>query len=300
MKNKEYFGYGILLIIVLIVTVIVTYSFQINNEWTITQYGFDDLSQMMAFSVEGNRNGLVIIDGGYETSQPEIENIKKIIEKHDNKVDAWILTHTDADHIGVFLYIYENCPEIEIKEIYTQGKVPMELGVVDSDNQNDINAFKRFSEIEDSRIHYLKEGDKIDLIGLDFNVLWSYDEWVEENTNRKINNGSLVFKLEGKENDFLFCSDVQDKRIGEQLIETYKDELKSDYIQVGHHGNNNFSEEFYKQVNPKEAIFCAPDWIMKNTKNVSWFTAPKIKEFLEKNGVKVLYDETSPNEWRIK
>ena len=111
-----------------------------------------------------------------------------------------------------------------------------------------------------------------------------------------LNNGSIVFKLYGNEESLLFCGDIQASVIGEYLIENYKGKLKSDYLQVGHHGNNSLGDNFYKIVSPKVAFFAAPDWLMNNTGNVSWYTVKQIRQWLEDLGSEVLWHNTSPNE----
>ena len=49
--------------------------------------------------------------------------------------------------------------------------------------------------------------------------------------------------------------------MSDTIIENYREELKSDYLQMGHHGNGGLSEEFYRLVEPKSAFFDAPDWL---------------------------------------
>ena len=52
-------------------------------------------------------------------------------------------------------------------------------------------------------------------------------------------------------------------------------------MQVPHHGNNLMGEEFYKLVNPKVSFFSAPDWLMNNYGNISWFTVKENRKTLE-------------------
>ena len=82
---------------------------------------------------------------------------------------------------------------------------------------------------------------------------------------------SIVFKLYGNEESLLFCGDIQHRALGRFLLENYKDKLKSDYLQVPHHGNNYMGIQFYKAVSPKIALFSAPDWLIYNFYDVPWY-----------------------------
>ncbi len=67
------------------------------------------------------------------------------------------------------------------------------------------------------------------------------------------NNKSLVLYLEYKNIKFLFMGDAS-KEI-ESLIIKDNLNLKADYLKIGHHGSNtSSSDDFIKQINPKEAI----------------------------------------------
>lgn len=290
----------VVLIFILMLLLVLSYEVlnyaQENSSWKITQYGDNDGAQMMCFTVEGNKNGLVIIDGGYEDSEEQVENLKKVISQHNNKIDAWIITHLDSDHAGVFLNIYQNCPEIQIEKIYTANIPDLELAKEKAKWMTTWKTYEDFCNLDLKNLQCLSENDIIDnIIGLKMEVLWSYSDWVYKNSANLLNNGSLVFKLYGKNENMLFCADTQSKNIGDVIIQRHKDNLKSDYLQVAHHGNNSFTDEFYNIVSPKTAFICAPDSLINNIDNISWFTVGDIKKKLEDSGVTIYSDNTSPN-----
>lgn len=71
-----------------------------------------------------------------------------------------------------------------------------------------------------------------------------------------------MFKISGIEDSVLFCGDCYNTDYAKCLIENYGDELQSEYVQLGHHGNNSFPTSFYDVVDPKVAFFDAPEWLM--------------------------------------
>ena len=52
---------------------------------------------------------------------------------------------------------------------------------------------------------------------------------------------------------------------GIQLIETVpSEELKCEFVQMAHHGQNGVSQEFYRMIRPKICLFDAPLWLWEN------------------------------------
>ncbi len=69
------------------------------------------------------------------------------------------------------------------------------------------------------------------------------------------NNHSIVLKFTFDNTSFLFTGDIE-KEAEMDLMNTYKEQLKSDVIKVPHHGSNTSSTEaFLTYVNPSYAIF---------------------------------------------
>ena len=272
-----------------------------NTSWIVTQYGEKNMPQMMCFTIEGNEEGLVVIDGGYKKSEEDVNRIVEIAGKHNNEIDAWIVTHLDSDHVGVCLNIIDFHPEIKINKIYTSNVPTFEQAKEKYPQETEWENFQEFTALNLENVEWLKENDEINnIIGLKMKVLWAYSDWIYENCNNLLNNGSLIFKLYGKEQSMIFCSDTQNSKVEEQVVKKHKSDLKSDYIQVGHHGNNSFSQNFYKLVSPKKAFFAAPKVLIDNPDNISWFTAGKVNDWLEEMGVEIYCHETAPNVFELK
>jgi beta-lactamase superfamily II metal-dependent hydrolase len=271
-----------------------------NTNWTITQFGDNEGSQMMCFTIEGNNNGLVIVDGGYENNDDQYNFLMSKIKENNNTVDAWIITHFDSDHGGEFVRILSSS-KINVKNIYVADTPDdMELLKENAPFEDDWGIYEKYLTMDLPQKIKVHSGDNYEFIGLKMKVLSSYDDWIDEQTNNLLNNGSIVFKLYGNEESMLFCGDIQNPEISNYLIENYKEELKSDYFQVPHHGNNTLGEEFYKLVSPKVSFFAAPDWLMENRDNVSWYTVEQNRAVLEELGSKILWHNTSPNEVILK
>lgn len=272
-----------------------------NTSWTITQYGNNNSkNQMMCYTIEGNENGLIIIDGGYENDDEILSTLENVILKHNNKVDAWILTHFDPDHAGAYIALRDKIPNLDVKKVYIQEMPDINLCKANATWFNNWELYEKYLKLNIENKQVVYSGDEINLIGLKMKVLSSYDTWVDLETDNILNNGSIVFKLYGNKESMLFCSDIQVKEIEEFLIKNYKEDLKSDYLQVPHHGNAWLSEEFYKLVNPKVALFDAPEALIKNYDNISCFTIDTLLEMFKNMETEVLYFKTAPNVIQLK
>ncbi len=277
------------------------YKLEENTSWVVTQYGEDEDVQLMCFTIEGDKNGLVIIDGGYESDEETLKILEEKIKENGNVVNTWILTHFDEDHAGAYMALRDRISNLKVGKLYVPDMPDYETCVesVSWYEEDELNLLKKYLSLNVPEKELVHAGDIIDnVIGLKMEVLSSYDDWMEEkNMSNLLNNGSIVFKLYGNEESIMFCGDAQSKEISDHILKDYsKEELKSDYLQVAHHGNNSFSDEFYETVNPKVAFFPAPTVIMENVHNISWFSVEEISKLLEEMGATIYSFADSPSQ----
>ena len=79
--------------------------------------------------------------------------------------------------------------------------------------------------------------------------------------------------------------------------ETYGDSLKSDYVQMAHHGFQGLGREFYEKVDPKAAFFDAPYWLMNGE---SEFSSKEKEDMILDMGKTVYSYYTAPNQILLK
>lgn len=261
-----------------------------NGPWTITQYPCTIAdTQHMFYTVENQQGGLAVIDGGWDS---EADNVRQVIMDKGGVVDTWILTHPHPDHIGAFEQIYPDLQGITIKHIYA---IPMSYDGYNSsaDEWDEFNVFDRFAQLATNmpELEYLREGDQKDIVGLQMNLYNSFDNSLIGTTNDIANDSAMVFKLTGNSQSMLFCADCGVSR-EKHLTETYGDQLKADYIQMGHHGNSSLSDAFYTNIGASTAFFDLPDSILKDSEK---YTASHYVELMTGLGAKIYSFNTGAN-----
>lgn len=263
--------------------------------WTVTQFASTKSTQIMFYTIEDNKGHFVIIDGGL---WEDAEIVWGEILKHKRHIDAWIVTHPHADHAGAFNNLMQSPPlDFKIDKIY-MPKVNKEAYENQNDWWDDIGVYYLQEELTRDlpNVEYPKENDVIDLIGLKMQIIHTWDACTDEQTHELPNNGSMMFKLSGSEQSMLFCADML-IAMEQIIIQAHGEELKADYVQCGHHGNNSLSHEFYELVDPSVAFFDCPKWLLDNTDK---YTANELRNWFEEKGVKVLSFETAPNQVEIR
>lgn len=201
-----------------------------------------DVGQGDAALVETPNGKQILIDAGVWS--PGYDSGESIILPHlkevgIDKLEAVILSHPHADHIGGILSLING---IEIGKIYNSGY------------EYDSNLYKNYLALARSKrieIESIKAGDKIEI---DPSLLILVLGPEGQKFNSDPNQHSIVLNIVYGESEFLFTGDAgedQEKR----LIENYGDLLDTDFLKVGHHGSRTSSERaFLKEVTPEIAV----------------------------------------------
>lgn len=255
--------------------------------WKVTQFGDAAREQEMCYTIT-TATGLVIVDGGQSYEAPRL---REIIARYGNCVEAWILTHPHSDHISAFMDIYDDPQGIEIHHVYA-AQFPDEELMKENAPWDNYEALERFRSMDISQLEYVNEGETLELLGLEAEILSAYSDRVDELSNDLMNDGSIMFRVKGSQDSMLFCADVG-KSLTDYLVDTYGGDLKSDYVQMGHHGFGGPGAEFYELVDPKGAFFDAPAWLMEDDTDRS----TREKEKLIRDMGRVVYSYyTAPNQ----
>lgn len=196
---------------------------------------FIDVGQGDSTLIVTPKNKKILIDGGEGT--PEVL-LSYLLDRRINKIDYIIISHFDSDHCNGLIEIIE---KIKVKNIIISRQ---------SEESEEYKKILNIIKQKNIKVSIVKEKDKI-FIEKDFYI--EILNPAEELAFQDLNNNSIVAKLIYINFSMLFTGDIE--KAEENLINKYKNNLKSTILKVSHHGSKtSTSEEFLKYVKPEIAL----------------------------------------------
>lgn len=226
--------------------------------------------QMMSYVIETADGKLIVIDGGYESEAAYLLNYMKELKGSDTvHVDAWLLTHKHSDHIlALVQLINEDRSDLTIDKVYL--RFPSTELVEKYENESLLTS-QKFAAVEEklrtmAEVIEFEEGMKLDIGTAHIDVLWVSDF---SEPNNFINNASTVFRVTMNGTSVLFLGDLGVES-GIDLLNKQGANLKSDYVEMAHHGQNGVDRPVYEAIAPKGCFWDTPKWLWENNAGKGW------------------------------
>lgn len=255
-KKSVIFGIAVVLFISITIGILLFNTNIGDNK--IIQLSAQSSRQMMGYIIITKNNNLIVIDGG---TTEDTENLVKQIKNNGGQVDAWFLTHIHDDHVGAFTEIINN-ESINVKKIYVS-----------------INEFQWYEENEPTRIEFTnkvfdllsEENIKQKIEEVFLNQIITIDNIKAEIlgiknpeiTQNAGNEQSMVIKFDSGKTTFLVLGDTGENS-SKKLLEKQKDKLKSNIVQMAHHGQAGATEELYNEIKPNICLWPTLEWLWNN------------------------------------
>lgn len=204
----------------------------------------------------------VIIDGGWEF-EPEADKLINLMREQspDEKpvIAAWIMTHPHLDHYRAFFEFYRKYKDDVIIEKFLYNfpeakeenleRIPA-MGM--QEEMENLQKLESIIKKEGYPLFMLHTGDVFDIAGLHFEVLSSPDDTMKPPVEC-FNRYSLILKVTFKGQVLLLCADADFELA--KFGERWGRYLKSDILQIPHHGFGGGREEEYDLIDPT-VCFC--------------------------------------------
>ncbi len=250
-------------------------------------------SLMQSFVIRTKHGKLIVVDGGIDGDGFEakaympaaLRAIAGVGQKDYVEVEAWILSHAHKDHFNELRKTLEEYTDDEnfvIKQFIFDFP---EYGTTEYPSTNADSGYLEYlkaamNAYAEARGLPVTEGStyyddvngafanarsiaggcemEIDGVRLEFLQTWRKED------GGNINNNSLIFRAWVEGQSILFLGDTAVER-GLSLIQTYGDDIKSDIVQMAHHGQGGVSKVVYDRIAASVRIWPTPIWVWNNT-----------------------------------
>ena len=217
------------------------------------------IGQQLSAVIQSSDGHLVVVDGG----QPDddLHLLQTILEK-GGRVDAWLITHPQTDHVGALTEILDkHSNDIRIDGFYYnfadlswyQKADPDEFGAV-------WVLTEQLRSKGEGRLHdRMEAGDEVRVSdNLSFRVLNSP---VLTDGAYAVNSSGLMYDICVNGKHLIILGDMGEQ-VGDDLMNAgILEGITADYVQMSHHGQDGVSEAFYRRLQPENCIWPTTDWI---------------------------------------
>lgn len=250
---------------------------------------------MNCYVIKTINNKLIVIDGGGSVTSNTgylYEKLQEISGQDVPQVEAWFLSHLHDDHVTEFNSIVkDSSKKINIKNVY--------FNLPSKNFMNSSESGKYSYLFDDVKASYDKlygagafdaiggknvfEGDVIEIDGVKIDILLTV---TDEETESNINDTSLIFKTTIAGNTVIFLADAYIHE-GQRLLDKYGSDLKSDVVQVAHHGQNGVRQNVYQAIDPDVCLWPSPIWVFNNHPGI--YQTPEVRNWMKALGIKYHY-----------
>lgn len=253
---------------------------------TLTMLKSQSESQMLSVLLQTSQGSLIVVDGGLGT---DADYLRSQIQARGSHVAAWLITHPHGDHAGALYRILQDeaagqASGITIDGIYYSFAAPEWYTVHDPSEVTMAHSIiGTFSGLPQTMLHQVSRGQTIQVDDVTIQVLNDRYELGSD----KGNNAGIVYKAYVNGKSILFLGDMAEEGGNRLLAEVGPEALKSDIVQMAHHGQNGVSEAVYQAISPSICLWPTPQWLWNNSG--ARYTIPSTKSWMSRLGVQQHY-----------
>lgn len=213
----------------------------------------------------------IIYDSGYRESDGK--RLYQFLSENNIREDgihiaAWILTHGHEDHYGAFVHftgLYSD--RVSVQYFMMNPVLHCNEG---DDFLIEVSDMIRKSYPQSEQV-ILHSGMKFHFCNLQLEVLFTHEDVLPQAVDR-INDASVITKVRVNGTEVLMMGDCQNcVPIVHRALKEY---VKSDILQVPHHGDSGGTEAFYGLVDPGTVIYTTAYEKFEKERRKDWKLAP--------------------------
>ncbi len=247
--------------------------------------------QILSCMIVTNNGSIIMVDGGYGE---DAAYLTSQIVARGGHVSAWLITHPHADHAGALYTILQNedaryaqglPAQVTVDAIYYALGDESWYILNDPDEATMASALiGEFSGVPSSVLHPVKLGDTFQI---DTAIVQVLNNRYDQASSNKGNNAGIVYKVTVNGVSILFLGDLAQEGADHMLAYIDPSLLKSDIVQVSHHGQADLNETFYQYVRPVICLWPTTDYMWADP-GVT-YTVDTVKRWMANLGVQRNY-----------
>ena len=245
---------------------------------------------MHSYLIKTPNNKIVVIDGGHNYYMQKAylpHAIRAILGLNDGdyfEIEALFLSHGHIDHYGEFTMMmkeYDQNSNYKINNFYFDFPDFANSNFDKSDYSLENlallrNAFETYANVNDIKVdgdYYdalngavinadaVKNGLSFNIDGVVFDILQT---WCENDD--MVNGNSTIIRVYDQDKNGKTCLFLNDASIGsgKRLLDTYKEKLKSDIVQLAHHGQAGVDKDVYDAIDAKIRLWPTTIWLWRD------------------------------------
>lgn len=203
----------------------------------------------MGYIFVGNSGKLIVVDGGESRQDAEqlLAHLERLSGGNRPTVDLWIISHAHLDHYGALEILSKDeslRERVTVKQMCFSQQIPVTF---DPDDDRRLSEIPARLGCENTVPH---AGDVLAVDDLTVKILFTWENYERLESAHTFNQLSLIFIVTCGTRRMMLVGDSSST--GPRWVRTHysAEELKSDHLQLAHHGLDGGEVLFYKTVAP--------------------------------------------------
>ena len=231
---------------------------------TFTQFR---LPNGMGFATQLQNGEFILVDGGIkdtETSEQLYAFLKEKAVDGKPNIALWIFTHCHKDHIGLpteflttyqgkvsvqaFAYQFPNCDKVEVamESVADRKQAIADLETIIQDGY------------PNAVVYTLHTGQSYFYAGVEIEILYSLDDTYPY-PYLSFNDMSVAFRMRFENGQTILLLGDSQNMACKAMADRYGDYLKSDFLQVAHHGLIGGDKRLYQMIDPEVCFWATTE-----------------------------------------
>ena len=240
----------------------------------LTQFNNNEVGGGMGYLVRLEDSTFIIVDGGMSpTGYKEAYTLYELMKEQNTRTDgklivrAWFITHAHADHYNVlreFASAYGS--RVKVESLLYSPMATLYQSMTDAPNAWD--ARKVTSQFPGCVYVKLMAGQVLEYPGCTFEVLYTANDAYMLESMTVLNDSSAVARIHIAGQTFMVLGDLQTTG-APRVAQAWGDYLKSDIMQMAHHGYYGGSIELYDYIRPSVILWPASSSFFAQHRSIS-------------------------------